>query len=350
MQSNPFGNLPTGEPVDAITLETNAGASLRVITLGGIVTSLCVPDRDGRLADVVLGFDHLEPYLAGHPYFGAITGRVAGRIPDGRFTVDGKTYELAKNDGQNHLHGGLCGLDKRLWKAEAVERADGADSLRLTYRSPDGEEGYPGAVDLAVTYTLTDDNVFIIESEASSDRTTPVSLTHHSYFNLSGEGSGDICNHELTVFADRAFVVDKRMTPLGRTEPIAGSDRDFSSPCRLADALPHLFDKHGDCYMLPGGNFPYRAAHLSDPVSGRSLTVSTTEFCLQIYTATKLDGSLIGKSGRPYLPHTGVCLECEGYPGGVDHPEFGSILVEPGQPQRRVTRYAFSTNQMLNHE
>ncbi|MFA6271036.1 MAG: aldose epimerase family protein, partial [Candidatus Paceibacterota bacterium] len=198
MQSNPFGNLPTGEPIDAITLENNAGASLRAITLGGIVTSLRVPDRDGRLADVVLGFDCLEPYLAGHPYFGAITGRVAGRIPGGRFTVDGKTYELVKNDGPNHLHGGLCGLDKRLWKAVPAERADGADSLRLTYHSPDGEEGYPGAVDFSITYTLTSDNVFIIESEASSNRLTPVSLTHHSYFNLAGEGSGDIAGHELT--------------------------------------------------------------------------------------------------------------------------------------------------------
>lgn len=329
--------------MESYTLQGRDGASLSAITFGGIVTSLCVPDRDGRLADVVLGFDRLEPYLAGHPYFGAIVGRVAGRIPAGRFTLDGKVYPLAKNEGANHLHGGLRGLDKRIWKAEPVKRVDGADALRLTYRSPDGEEGYPGAVDFSLTYTLTPDNIFIIESEASSDRLTPVSLTHHSYFNLAGEGSGDIFNHELTIFADQAFLVDEQLTPLGRVESIAGSGRDFSSPRRLGEAIPHLFDRHGDCYPLPGGDTLYLAAFLSEPFSGRTLTVSTTEFCLQTYTGSKLDGSLIGKSGQPYLPHSGFCLECEGYPAGVDHPEFGNLLVEPNRPQRRVTHYAFST-------
>ncbi|MCK9588847.1 MAG: hypothetical protein WC076_03295 [Terrimicrobiaceae bacterium] len=196
MKSQRFREIPAGESVERFTLEGTGGASLDAITLGGIVTSLCVPDREGRLADVVLGFETLDSYLAGHPYFGAITGRVAGRIPGGRFTLGGKACELAKNDGPNHLHGGVCGLDKRIWKAEPVGRADGADSLRLTYHSPDGEEGYPGAVDFAVTYTLTRDNVFLIESEAASDRLTPVSLTNHSYFNLAGEGSGNIFHHQ----------------------------------------------------------------------------------------------------------------------------------------------------------
>ncbi len=345
MKKRPFGELPGGEIVDAFTLTGTGGASLELLNYGGIVRSIKMPDRDGQLADVVLGFDHLEPYLAGHPYFGAIVGRVAGRIPSGRFTLEGKTYELAKNDGPNHLHGGLRGLDKRVWNAAPHERADGADSIRLTYLSPDGEEGYPGTIFFCLNYTLTQDNVFIIESEVTSDRVTPVSLTHHGYFNLAGEGGGSIFGHELTIFSSRTFLVDERMTPLGRTEEVAGSERDFLSPRLLRDAIPLLFEEHGDCYLLPGGKELYPAARLTDPASGRNLAVSTNERCLQIYTAAKLDCPSAGKSGRPYLPFAGLCLECEGYPAGVDFPEFGSILVAPGEPQRRTTRYAFSTDQ-----
>ena len=344
MHSHPFGNLRTGEPVEAIMLKNHSGASLRFITLGGIVTSLCVPDREGRTADVVLGFDRLEPYLAPHPYFGAIVGRVAGRIPGGRFTINEKTCQLVQNDGPNHLHGGLRGLDKRIWNAAPVKRTDGADSVRLTYRSPDGEEGHPGNVDLAVTYTLTGDNVFIIESEAVSDRATPVSLTHHSYFNLAGEGSGDINDHRLIVFADHAFAVDECMTPLARVKSVIGCACDFTSPRRLGDVIPRLFQNHGDLYLLkqPAHGTLAPAARLADPASGRVLTVSTTESCLQVYTGASLDGSLTGKSGRPYVRHAAICLECEGYPGAVEFPEFGSILVQPGQPVRRMTHYAFS--------
>lgn len=344
MKSRLFGKLPSGESIELYTLHGRAGASLDVITYGGIVTSLRVPDRVGDLADVVLGFDNLDSYLAGHPYFGAIAGRVAGRIPGGRFTLEGKIYGLVQNDGPNHLHGGLRGLDKRIWTAEPVGRADGADSVRLTYHSPDGEEGYPGNVFFCVDYTLTQDNVFIIESEVTSDRLTPVSLTHHGYFNLAGEGSGDIFSHRLAVFSDRAFLVDEVMTPLGRTERIAGTKRDFSSARILGEAIPHLFEGHGDCYPLPGGEAPRLAARVYEPTSGRTLDVSTNEFCLQTYTASKLEAGICGKSGHAYVPYAGLCLECEGYPAGVDFPEFGSILVEPGHPQRRTTRYAFSTN------
>lgn len=344
MQSRPYGKLPTGEAIEAITLKNGNGASLSALTLGGIVTSLCVPDRNGQIADVVLGFDRLEPYLAPHPYFGAIVGRVAGRIPGARFTLGGKTYQLAQNDGPNHLHGGLQGLDKRVWKATPVKRSDGADSIRLTYHSHDGEEGYPGAVDFIVTYTLTADNTFIIESEAASDRVTPVSLTHHSYFNLAGEGSRDINNHELTVFCDQTIAVDELMTPLGRLESVTGQAADFTSPRRLGDAIPNLFGNHGDLYLLkrPANHALIPAAKLTDPSSGRTLSVSTTESCLQMYTGASLDGSLTGKSGRPYLRHAGICLECQGYSGALDFPEFGSILIEPGKPMRHITHYAFS--------
>lgn len=341
MQIRKFGSLPGGEDVELHTLHGGAGASLSFMTYGGIVTSLCVPDRVGRIADVVLGFDNLDSYVAGHPFFGAVTGRVAGRIPGARFTLEGKTCRLVQNDGPNHLHGGLRGLDKRMWKAEPNVRADGADSVRLTYHSPDGEEGYPGNAFFCLDYTLTQDNVFILESEVTTDRLTPVCLTHHSYFNLAGEGS--IFDHELTVHADRALVVDELLTPLGRSKSVAGTTADFSSPRRLGDAIPDLFARHGDCYVLPGGESLHLAARLDDPASGRTLSVSTNEHCLQLYTAAYLECLHPGKSGHPYLPFAGCCLECQGYSAGVEFPEFGSILVEPGQPQRRVTHYAFST-------
>lgn len=343
MRTRHFGKLPSGEPVEAFTLEGGHGVSVDFITYGGIVTSIKMPDRNGRVADVVLGFDCLEHYLTGHPFFGAITGRVAGRIPGGQFTVEGKTYELAKNDGPNHLHGGLRGLDKRVWKAESVERADGADSVSLFYRSPDGEEGYPGTVDFRVTYALTAVNVFVIESEVLADRTTPVSLTNHSYFNLGGEGSGDIFDHELAVFSDRVFEVDGILTPLGRLRQVSGGPQYLPSPRRMGDVVPAWFEEHGDCYALPGGDSLYHAASVIHPASGRRMDVSTNEYCLQIYTAAKLDCPTPGKSGRPFGRFAGLCLECEGYPGGVKWPEFGNILVQPGCPQRRLTHYAFST-------
>lgn len=351
MQKRPFGKLSGGGIVEAFTLAGAAGASLEVLTYGGIVRSIKMPDRDGCLADVVLGFDSLEPYLAGHPYFGAIAGRVAGRIPGGRFTLEGKTYELEKNDGPNHLHGGLRGLDKRVWKAAPNERADGADSVRLTYLSPDGEEGYPGAAFFCLDFTLTQDNVFLIESEVTVDRTTPVSLTHHSYFNLAGEGSGNIFGHELAVFSDRAFLVDELMTPLASTASVQGAANDFLSSRLLGEAIPGLFHQHGDCYLLPRTGALRPAARLSHRASGRTLEVSTDEHCVQVYTGASLDGSIAGKSGRPYVRHSGLCIECQGYPGAVTYPGLDSILVSPDLPQRHVTRYAFSTTKPdSNHE
>lgn len=345
VKSQIFGTTPAGERIDKFTLQGGAGASLEVITYGGIVTSLRVPDNDGVIADVVLGFDNLDSYLAGHPFFGAVAGRVAGRIPGGRFAIEGKTYDLVKNDGPNHLHGGIRGLDKRIWQAEPNLRADGADSLRLTYLSPDGEEGYPGSALFCLDYTFTKDNVFIIESEVTSDRLTPVSLAHHSYFNLAGEGRGEIFEHELTVRADTVFLVDELLTPLGGTRSVTGTACDFSSPRRLGDVIPELFANHGDCYRLPGGEALYPAAQLTDPLSGRTLSVSTNEYCLQVYTAVRLDCANPGKNGHAYFPYAGLCLECQGYPAAVDFPEFGSILVGPGIPQRRTTHYAFSTAQ-----
>lgn len=347
MNPHPFGHLPSGETVHAWMLSNAAGASLQVITYGGIVTHLRMPDRKGELADVVLGFDSLAPYLAGHPYFGATAGRVAGRITGGRFTLEGKAYQLAINNPPNHLHGGAIGFDKRLWRAERVVRPDGAASVRLLCASPDGDEGYPGRVNAAVTYTLTDQNEFIFETEVSSDRPTPASLTHHSYFNLAGEQGGAVTDHEVQIFASSYAPTDDSMTLLGKRTWVDGLGCDFRKGRRLGDALPDLLGAHGDLYFVDrpredvGTLVP--AARVVEPRSGRVLTVRTTEDCVQLYTGVSLDGSLRGKSGTPYGPHHGFCLECEGYPDGVNVPALGDIIVHPGQPRRHTTVYAFSS-------
>lgn len=343
MLSRLFGQLPSGETVTAHTLRGTGGLVLECLDYGGIVTRLLAPDRVGRLADVVLGFDNFDAYLAPHPYFGAIAGRVAGRITGGRFTLDGHDYALAVNDPPNHLHGGPRGFDKYLWSAAPVSRPDGAPSLRLTRTSPDGEEGYPGNVRVAVTYTVTADNTFLIETEAVTDAPTPFSLTHHSYFNLGGHDSGPITAHTLQVFADAYAPTDAAMTLLGRREPVTSAN-DLRAARRIGDVIPGLHQHHGDLYFLPDSSTaPARtAAILSDPSSGRILTVDTTEACLQLYTGASLDGTLAGKSGHRYVRHAGLCLECEGYPDSPNTPALGDITLRPGAPQRHTTAYRFT--------
>ena len=345
--SHIFGKLPDGRIVRSWRLGNASGASLELIEYGGIVTHLRMPDRAGKLADLVLGFDTLEPYLAGHPFFGAIAGRVAGRITGGRFALEGKTYELARNDPPNHLHGGPVGFDKQLWRAEPVTRADGADSVRLTLESADGDQGYPGHLVATVTFALTGRNEFIFETEVSSDRPTPASLTHHSYFNLAGEDSGPVTDHELQIFADTFAPTDAAMTLLGRRTPVSQGG-DFRKPKRIGEALPQVLGAHGDLYFVnrptggPSSLVP--AARAKDPRSGRVMEVRTTEDCVQFYSGVSLDGSLTGKAGARYARHHGFCLECEGYPDGVNVPGLGDILVRPGKPRRHTTIYAFSTD------
>jgi aldose 1-epimerase len=336
--------LPAGQAVEVWTLAGGGGLVLEAITYGGIVTRLLAPDRNGNADDVVLGFNDLDSYLGGHPYFGAITGRVAGRIADAAFTLDGETYRLARNDPPNHLHGGIEGFDKRLWKATPVDREDGAPSLRLSYHSPDGEEGYPGNVRVAVTYTVTHDNVFLIETEAVSDRTTPLSLTHHSYFNLAGESSGSIEDHRLEIFASEFVPVDEYLIATGRLESTSCHGNDFRTPCRVGDAIGRLYQGHGDLYALPkrNGTAMRLAARLEDPASGRVMTVSTTQDYLQLYTGSHLNCSTKGKSDAVYARHAGICLECEGYPDAANAARRGDILLRPGQTQRHATAYAFS--------
>jgi aldose 1-epimerase len=349
LNSRFWGQLPGGETVEAWTLKSPGGLELEAITYGGIVTRLLVPDREGRLADVVLGFNDLRSYLAGPPYFGAITGRVAGRITGAQFDLEGKTYQLVRNDPPNHLHGGLSGFDKKIWTATPMAARGGECSLRLDYRSLDGEEGYPGTVDVSVTYTLTSDNTFVIETEAVTDTPTPFNLTHHSYFNLAGEASASITGHELQIDSDQYVVTDEHMTLLGRYASVVGQSNDFRKGQRLGAAIPQLFRNHGDLYRIrkPSADHPSHelvsAARLVDPDTGRALNISTTESHLQLYISGALDGSLVGKSGVPYVKHAAVCLECHGYPDGANATSFCDNILRPGLPRRHITKYAFST-------
>ena len=348
MISRAFGSLPSGEAVKAFTLANASGASAEILTYGSVVRALRMPDREGRLADVVLGFDRLEPYLAIRACFGAVVGRIAGRVTGGRLSIDGRACALACNDGSNHLHGGVLGLDRRLWVAEAAFQKDGAASVRLSYRSPDGEEGYPGNVDIAATYTLTAANELIFETEAAADRATPISLTQHSYFNLAGDGCGRILDHVVQVFADEFVPIDGSLTLLDRRERVRGTGADLTQPRPLRDALPNLLAGHGDHYPLRGPDAavprePTLAAEVAEPGSGRVLQVLTDNSSLQFYTGYALDGAAVGKSGRPYGPYAGFCMECEGYPNASTVGGFGDIMVRPGRPQRRRTVFAFST-------
>jgi aldose 1-epimerase len=348
LSSRPYGNLPDGRPVTAHTLVGAGGLALEVLDYGGIVTRLLAPDRAGRLEDLVLGFSSLTPYLARHPYFGAITGRVAGRIPGAHFTLDGQLHELAANDGPHHIHGGLQGFDRRLWSATATLRPDGSPALRLAYRSPHGEEGYPGNADVVVTYCVTNDNAFVIEAEAASDRATPLNLTHHSYFNLAGEDAGGIGDHELQLLSISAYApTDEKLIFLGRREALLESNA-FTRPRRLAEAIPGLFKAHGDVYFVErpaaSGPSPVTVARVSHPASGRVLTLSTTEDCLQFYTGCHLDGTCTGKSGRAYGKHAGFCLECQGFTGALTAPSLGDIILRPGQTRRHTTVYRFSND------
>ncbi|HEY5344790.1 MAG TPA: aldose epimerase family protein [Verrucomicrobiae bacterium] len=341
IQQRAFGKMPTGERIDEYTLTNVHGLSLKIITFGGIVTQLHVPDKNGRLADVVLGFDNLEQYLSGHPFFGCITGRVAGRLTRGNFSLDGKDYSLAINDSPNHLHGGNAGFDKRIWCTEII--SDEKERLRLSYFSPAGEESYPGNVQVSVFYSLTDANEFVIEYEAVTDQATPLNLTNHSYFNLAGEGGGRIDEHVLQIFADDYAPADETMTLLDRRESVAGRANDFTRAKRIGEALPGLWKNHGDVYFIRRDNSKLApVARVFDPHSGRVMEISSTESCLQLYTGVSLDGTLIGKSAQRYGQHSALCLECENYPNGVNAPQLGDIVLRPGVTYRQTTAHIFS--------
>lgn len=342
-----FGKLGDGTPVDIYTL-TNGGITAKITNYGGIVTELHVPDKAGKTADVVLGFDTLEGYLAGHPYFGTITGRYANRIAAGKFTLDGKTYTLAVNNGPNSLHGGLKGFDKQIWKAEELKNADGP-ALKLTRRSPDGEEGYPGNLDVTVIYTLTADGALKIDYAAVTDKPTVLNLTNHSYFNLAGAAAGKILDHELTIAADQVTAVDDNLIPTGVLAPVAGTPLDFDAPAAIGARIAQIPGEPGGYdhnYVIrnykPGTKTPVFTARVKDPKSGRVMTVLTTEPGVQLYTANFLDGTLKGKAGVVYDKNRAFCLETQHWPDSPNHASFPSTRLNPGETYSQTTIYKFS--------
>ncbi len=347
ISKQPYGTTADGLSVDEYTLTNAQSAAVTVITFGGIITALRVPDRAGALANVVLGFSQLSDYEAQKNYFGAIIGRYGNRIAQGGFTLDGRAYTVPMNDGTNSLHGGLKGFDKRVWTATEIQGA-GEVGLRLSYLSPDGEEGYPGNLSVTVTYTLTDDNALRIDYHATTDAPTPVNLTNHSYFNLAGNGSGDIYDHVLTINADNCTPVDATLIPTGGIAPVAGTPLDFRAPKRIGDEV-----RSGDVQMVLARGYDHNfvlnqraasvpVARLTEPTSGRVLEVLTTEPAMQFYSGNFLDGTLVGSFGGTYRQGDGLCLETQHYPDSPNHDNFPSTILRPGEAYQTTTTYRFS--------
>jgi len=342
-----FGQTSDGQAVDRFTLVNRHGVVARVMSYGATLTEMHVPDRNGIMGDVVMGFDNLDAYLKGSPYFGCTTGRYANRIANGRFTLDGKTYQLATNNGPNHLHGGIVGLNKRVWKAAAQDSPLGP-AVQFTYVSPDGEEGYPGTLSIAVTYTLTDDNALRIDYEATTDKNTPVNLTNHSYFNLADGGRTDILRHILEINADAYTPVDATSIPTGDIAPVGEGVMSFKKPMSIGSRIAELGREPGGYdhnYVInkPEENEIDLAASVFDPSSGRMLEILTTEPGVQFYTGNYLDGSLTGKYGIVYRKQHALCLETQHYPDSPNHPNFPSTILKPGETYRQTTIHRFST-------
>jgi aldose 1-epimerase len=331
--------------MDTFILTNRQGAEVQAIAYGAIITRIRVPDRNGKLDDVAPGFDKPEDYLRNPPYFGAVVGRFANRIALGRFTLDGVQYSLAANNGPNHLHGGTRGFDKVFWTGTRFEDAENV-GVAFRYRSPDGEEGYPGNLDAAVTYTWTDRNQLIVDYSATTDRPTPVNLSQHTYFNLAGEGNGDVLNHEVTIDADRYTPVDTTLIPTGVLAPVDGTPFDFRKPTqigsRINDNDEQLKFGHGydhNFVINRSGDGLVRAASVYEPVSGRLLDVMTTEPGIQFYSGNYLGER--GKSGHIYTARTGFCLETQKFPDSPNHPQFPSCVLRPGKEYRSQTVFTF---------
>jgi len=346
IQRAPFGTTPDGVDIDQYTLTNSHGLTVRIISYGAIVTSVKTPDRDGRLGEGTLGFDSLDSYLAGHPYFGAIAGRVANRIARGRFSIDGVEYKLATNNGANHLHGGVKGFDKAVWKAEPVEVKDGV-GVKLTHFSPDGDEGYPGNLTTTVVYTLTEADELTIDYTAQTDKATPINLTNHTYWNLADGGKSDVLGHRLTLFSDRFLPVDEGSIPTGELREVKGSPMDFIKESAIGARIDDVGGTPGGydhCFVLKKrrGNAPLTlAAKVVEPISGRVMEVFTSEPAVQFYTGNYLDGTLKSRDAV-YEKRHGFCLEAQHYPDSINQPAFPSTLLKPGETYRQTTVHKFS--------
>lgn len=346
-----FGSLPDGRVVEQFVIANAHGVEVRAITYGGIIAAVRTPDRAGHLDDVVLGFDNLDGYLTSSPYFGAIVGRYANRIANGQFTLDGVTHHLARNNGPNALHGGLRGFDKVLWTAEPFGD-DRHAGVRLRYTSADGEEGYPGTVNVIVTYTLTSRDELAVDYEAVTDKATPINLSQHTYWNLNGAGRGTVLDHVLSLDASHFTPVDSSLIPLGEVRSVDGTPFDFRKPTAIGARIdaPDEQLRYGGGYdhnwVLDRGTAapgePRHAARLMSAATGRTVDISTTEPGVQFYTGNFLDGTIVGKGGRAYPRRSGLCLETQHFPDSPNHSSFPSTILRPGTTYRSRTVFAFS--------
>ena len=346
VQTQPFGTRD-GRPVNLYTLTNSHGVEVRAMNYGGIILSIRIPDRKGQFADVVLGHDTMEGYIPNPPYLGAIVGRYANRIANGTFTLEGKTYTLPKNDGPNTLHGGTTRtFDKVVWDGEPLKAKSG---VALSYVSQDGEDGFPGNLKTRVTYTLTDADELVIDYQATTDKATPINVSQHSYFNLAGEGTSDILNHEVMINADRFTPVDKNLIPTGELRPVKGTPLDFTTPTKIGARIDDNYDQlvlgHGydhNFVINRKGDGMTLAARVYEPTSGRVLEVSTTQPGVQFYTGNFLDGTVTGKQGHVYKHRYGFCLETQHFPDSPNHPDFPSTILKPGQTFHQTTVFKFS--------
>ena len=345
-----FGKTADGESVDIYTLKNHRGMQVKITNYGGIVVSLTAPDRNRKFADVVLGYNDLDSYLKPpFPYFGAIVGRYANRIAKGRFTLNGEEYKLAVNNGENTLHGGIKGFDKVVWKVKQVRTTPAGPALFLTYLSKDGEEGYPGNLTVTVVYTLTNNNELKIDYTASTDKDTVTNLTHHSYFNLAGEGNGDILDHQLVLKANRFIPTDAGAIPTGELRNVAGTPFDFRAATAIGaringdDEQLKLGKGYDHTWVINGRAGSLRQAAIAyERKSGRVMEVWTTEPGVQFYTGNYLDGTITGKAGKPYPRRSGFCLETQHYPDSPNQPNFPTTTLKKGAVYRSTTIYRFS--------
>lgn len=337
-------------------LTNRNGLSIEILNYGGIVSKILVPDRDGNLKDIVLGFNHPDAYFDKHPYFGALIGRFANRIADGKFTLDGETYSLVQNNGSNHLHGGTSGFDKVFWDAESFEN-ENESGVVLKYIAKDMEEGYPGNLTVCVTYTLTKDNTLKVAYHANTDKKTPINLTQHSYFNLSGDFSSKILDHELTLNADEFLELNENQIPTGKYLDVANSPFDFRTPKPIGKDIDKnntqlaIGKGYDHCWVLKKDNKLAKIAEVYHPKSGRTLEVLTSEPGVQLYTANFLDNTIPAKTGGTYGARSGFCLETQHYPDSPNQTHFPTTLLEPGHTFRSETWFRFSTkNNYLNYK
>jgi len=340
---DPFGQTADGQEVFLYTLTSSKGFRARITNFGAALVSLHVPDRDGSLGDVVLGFDTLEGYINQTAYLGATIGRYGNRIGKAKFTLDGTEYSLAANNGPNHLHGGIKGFDKVVWETQEAVAAEDEAWVKMTYLSPDGEEGYPGNLKCTVTYTLTNADELRLSYEGETDKKTVVNLTNHSYWNLAGQGSGDILGHELMINAEKFTLIDQELIPNGVVASVHAMPLDFTRPRTIGSRIRQTASGFDHNYVLsgPAGEMKL-CAQVREPGSGRVMEIHTTEPGVQLYTGNFLDGSIVGKEGKTYDKHAAFCLETQHHPDSPNKPQFPSVVLEPGQKYTSQTVHKFS--------